>query len=1081
MAERSGGLTRSFWLAWAPVLAFLLAIVALKADEPAATFEHPYLLLLLNFVFSLAASVLVVYLLARSFALRGTADRLLFGCGLSAWALAGLVAVATGLLAPHGAFDNRVITVHNLCTWLAGAAQLAGAVLLARRGPPLRRTGLWLPVGHMVAVTLVGLVVIATVAGWTPPFFVPGRGGTALRHAVVGSASAMFAAAAALILWSRARSAGPSGGRAASSFESWYAAALALIAVGLVGVDLQTVVGGPLGWVGRAAQFLSGAYFVVAAMAAVRQSHIWGAPLVLAARDAEERYRALFETMSEGFALHEILTDDSGRPCDYRFLRVNPAFERLTGLVAADLVGRRVLEVLPGTEPSWIERYGHVALTGEPARFESYAAALGRWYEVSTYRPAPGQFAVVFADVSDRKEAEKALRDALARADAGDRMLRALMDHVPEGITIADASGKLVMVSRRGEELLGGRHGGLSIEEVARQWCVFQPDGTTPMPPADLPLARALRGEVVHDFELVQASARGEKMPLLCNAAPILDRDGSVAGGVVAWRDITERRRADEALRALNADLELRVAERTAELAASAGKVRAERQRFLDVLETLPVMVTLIRPDHHVPFANRAYRDALGEALGRPCYAYQFGRDEPCEECQAFVPLQTGRPHRWEWTLPTGRTFDINDFPFTDSDGSPMILEMDIDITESRRAERELRSAHAELAARAEQLRRLTGELTLAEQRERRRVARVLHDHLQQLLVGARFRTSALGRGGGEGRVTRSAGEIEALLEEALAVSRTLTAELSPPILHEGGLGAGLGWLARWMGDRHGLTVDLSVEEPAQPLVDDVKVLLFESVRELLFNAVKHAAARTVNLDVSAADGMLGVTVADSGPGFDPAALGRLGESGGLGLFSIRERLGLIGGRVEIDSKPGQGSRIRLVVPLGAAFAPAPARVEGVVPDPSPGLVPTAGPAPGARARIRVLLADDHAVVREGVARLLGGEPDIEVVGQAAEGHEALRLARELLPDVVLMDVSMPGLDGVEATRAIHAELPRVRVVGLSMFEEADQAQAMREAGASDYVTKSGPATRLVAAIRGRRAAGAGAGTTARR
>jgi len=121
------------------------------------------------------------------------------------------------------------------------------------------------------------------------------------------------------------------------------------------------------------------------------------------------------------------------------------------------------------------------------------------------------------------------------------------------------------------------------------------------------------------------------------------------------------------------------------------------------------------------------------------------------------------------------------------------------------------------------------------------------------------------------------------------------------------------------------------------------------------------------------------------------------------------------------------------------------------------------------------------AVVREGVARLLLGESDMEVVGQAADGHEAVRLARALRPDVVLMDVSMPGLDGVEATRAIHADLPDVRVVGLSMFEEADQAEAMRAAGAVDYVTKSGPATELVAAVRGRRGVRSGEEDAARR
>jgi DNA-binding NarL/FixJ family response regulator len=115
---------------------------------------------------------------------------------------------------------------------------------------------------------------------------------------------------------------------------------------------------------------------------------------------------------------------------------------------------------------------------------------------------------------------------------------------------------------------------------------------------------------------------------------------------------------------------------------------------------------------------------------------------------------------------------------------------------------------------------------------------------------------------------------------------------------------------------------------------------------------------------------------------------------------------------------------------------------------------------------IRVLLADDHAVVREGLARLLGGEPDIEIVGQAADGQEAVELAARLLPDIVLMDMSMPRLNGVEATRAIRNENPDIRVIGLSMFEESDRAQALRDAGAVGYLTKSGPPRELLQAIR---------------
>jgi PAS domain S-box-containing protein len=155
---------------------------------------------------------------------------------------------------------------------------------------------------------------------------------------------------------------------------------------------------------------------------------------------------------------------------------------------------------------------------------------------------------------------------------------------------------------------------------------------------------------------------------------PFTDPDGSPLIMEVGL-DITERKRAEAA-------------------------VQAERQRFLDVLETLPVIVTLFRPNHRVEWVNRAYREALGDNVGQLCYASQFGRDKPCQECQAFTPLRTHQPHNWEWALPNGRTFDIYNFPFADADGSAMILEMDIDITDRRRAEAALQEANEKLEQR---------------------------------------------------------------------------------------------------------------------------------------------------------------------------------------------------------------------------------------------------------------------------------------------------------------------------------------------------------------------------------------------
>jgi len=135
----------------------------------------------------------------------------------------------------------------------------------------------------------------------------------------------------------------------------------------------------------------------------------------------ELRYRQLFESMQTGFALHEILCDENGVPCDYRFLEVNSAFEALTGLKAENIVGRTVKEVMPSVEFRWIETYGKVALTGESTRIEDFSDALGRHYSVSAYSPSPGRFATIFTDITEQKEAEGSILRARDVAEEANR------------------------------------------------------------------------------------------------------------------------------------------------------------------------------------------------------------------------------------------------------------------------------------------------------------------------------------------------------------------------------------------------------------------------------------------------------------------------------------------------------------------------------------------------------------------------------------------------------------------------------------------------------------------------------------
>ncbi len=126
----------------------------------------------------------------------------------------------------------------------------------------------------------------------------------------------------------------------------------------------------------------------------------------------EKRFRMLFESMTDGFALHEIICDKQNNPCNYRFLEVNPAFESLTGLKAGDITGKTALEILPNLDKSWIETYGRVALTGKSEHFARFNKDLQRSYEITAYSPQPGRFATIVTDVTEKQKLEDQLRQS---------------------------------------------------------------------------------------------------------------------------------------------------------------------------------------------------------------------------------------------------------------------------------------------------------------------------------------------------------------------------------------------------------------------------------------------------------------------------------------------------------------------------------------------------------------------------------------------------------------------------------------------------------------------------------------------
>ncbi len=372
------------------------------------------------------------------------------------------------------------------------------------------------------------------------------------------------------------------------------------------------------------------------------------------------------------------------------------------------------------------------------------------------------------------------------------------------------------------------------------------------------------------------------------------------------------------------------------------------------------------------------------------------------------------------------------------------------------RTDRERGRVMGELAQRNAQLRRLASDLTLAEQTAREHLAQTLHDGLQQLLFSARMKIDRLAARlppADDNRQLIAAAGHE--LTDAIAAARSLSMELFPRAFHEESLAAAFSWLADWMAQTYGLHVDLSVDDRAAIGQKDVRTLVLESTRELLFNVVKHAKTDRAAIDVALADDDdLRITIRDDGVGFDaagPAADGKASNAG-LGLFGIQERLALLGGHLEIHSGPGRGTQVVIVAPgAGERRSPPSAAARPRPTDAQPAVeLPAIGAPP-----LRVLIVDDHVSVREGLRELFAEQSELSIVGEASDGVEAIAQTRALGPDVILMDISMPRMDGIDATRRIRAELPGVLIFALSTHGKGPGVHPIEEAGANGYFSKA--------------------------
>jgi len=664
---------------------------------------------------------------------------------------------------------------------------------------------------------------------------------------------------------------------------------------------------------------------------------------------------------------------------------------------------------------------------------------------------APERILGVNVDITERKQAEEALRHSEEQLELVSNTVPALISYVNKDqryITCNEAHTRWFGLSR--EDIIGK-----TMKEVVGEeaWGAMAPY-----------VAAALQGQAV-DYQTEAKYRHGRTRWIHAVYTPHRDVNGQVAGFIVMVTDITPQKHTEAAL-------------------------RESEMRFRMIADSAPVLIWMTGM-HGCEFVNQAYMEFLGIREQSEVANYDWARYVHEEDQKQYVTLYLD-------ALRDRGLFDAQ-FRFRRSDGQyrwmrsvarPRLTDngelmgyvgASIDITDIREAQEQLqrwsqeleqavRVKTSELLESQERLRALATEVGLAEQRERKRIATELHDHLQQMLVFCKLK---LGQGKPLAAVIPACSElikqVDDVLTEALTYSRTLVAELCPPVLREFGLAAALQWLGEHMTQRQ-LHVSVDVGQDDVPVPEEQAVLVFQSVRELLINVAKHAGTKHASVRLRRDERGIRLEVRDTGAGFDLSVVQP--HDGGqplkFGLFSIRERMKAFGGRLELVTAPGKGTTALLVLPLQEVVEPRAARIlhdgltsarEAVREQSMSDLMPSVQKA------FTVLLVDDHAMMRQGLRSVLEAHPDIQIVGEASDGHEAVTMADTLRPAVVIMDINMPHLNGIEATARIKARYPDIRVIGLSVNAGPNNKEAMLKAGADMLLTKEAAVDELYRGI----------------